>query len=101
MRTVAAAVAALVIGIVSGYINIQYITWLQKRTPAAMIGRMMSLVMFASIGLSPISHALSGTILELSPLALFGGAGVLLTGVALVTLLSPAARSLSAPGERN
>ena len=43
----------LVIGIMGGYANILFTAWLQGRTPQAMMGRVMSLLMVASIGLSP------------------------------------------------
>ena len=49
-----------------GYFNIQFTSWLQTRTPPAMMGRVMSLLMVASIGLSPISNAVSGALIRIS-----------------------------------
>ncbi|HIP72199.1 MAG TPA: MFS transporter, partial [Anaerolineae bacterium] len=46
-----AILTSLVNGIADGYVVIMFITWLQLRTPEAMLGRMMSLLMFASAGL--------------------------------------------------
>jgi len=41
--TLISALAALVIGLSMGYINVITITWIQSRTPQALMGRMMSL----------------------------------------------------------
>jgi hypothetical protein len=51
-----------IVGLASGAVNTFGISWLQRRTEPAMQGRVMSLVMLASIGLVPISYALSGAI---------------------------------------
>lgn len=76
--TVIAALIVLIIGIAEGYIVIMFTTWLQVRTPERMLGRMMSLLTFASVGLIPISTALSGALIEANATALFLGAGSLL-----------------------
>lgn len=47
-----AAAAALVMGTANGYANIMLITWLQQKVAPEMTGRIMSLVMFAAIGLN-------------------------------------------------
>lgn len=76
--TVIVALISLWMGIINGYVNILAITWLQKRIPETLMGRVMSLIMFASLGLVPISSALSGAILELNVAVLFIGSGVLM-----------------------
>ena len=58
--TLVAAAVGLVMGVSDGYVVILFITWLQVRTPPAMLGRTMSLLMFAGMGLSPLSLALAG-----------------------------------------
>ncbi|MDE0196884.1 MAG: MFS transporter [Caldilineaceae bacterium] len=63
----AALVAA--IGVMGGYTNIIFTTWLQARTPQKVMGRVMSLLMIASTGLSPISNAVSGAMMALLSLA--------------------------------
>ena len=68
-----------------GYTNIMFTTWLQARTPQKVMGRVMSLLMIASIGLSPISNAVSGALIKLSLGWVFVGAG------AMMALLSLAA----------
>jgi hypothetical protein len=50
-----------------------------------MQGRVMSLVMLASVGLTPVSFAVAGAIAQLNPTVLFVGAAAMLllaTGVA-------------------
>jgi MFS family permease len=69
----------------NGYFVITTITLLQQRTPREMLGRLMSLLLFASTGLLPISEALSGAVSRWSLTALFVGTGILMLFVALWT----------------
>ena len=80
-----AAALVVAIGVMGGYTNIMFTTWLQARTPQKVMGRVMSLLMIASIGLSPISNAVSGALIKLSLGWVFVGAG------AMMALLSIAA----------
>jgi hypothetical protein len=57
---VGAAAAVLLFGAGIGFANIVFITALQKWTPVPMLGRVMSLVMLASIGTFPISVTVTG-----------------------------------------
>ncbi len=77
------AAALFVLGVGNGYLVIILITFLQRRTPAHMLGRMMSLVMLSNVGLGPVSQALSGAVSKVSLELLFlgSGAGILLTAV--------------------
>ena len=52
--------------------------------------------MFASVGLIPISQAVSGVLIKLSFTGLFVGAGILMIVIALWTAASPAMRMISA-----
>ncbi|HET8707700.1 MAG TPA: MFS transporter [Pseudomonadales bacterium] len=92
--TLVAAFASLVMGATNGYNNILLITWLQNRISPAMTGRMMSLIMFASLGLNPISTALSGALIGLNATALMVVAGSLMTIFTLSAAFSPAVRGL-------
>ena len=92
--TVIAALIVLIIGIAEGYIVIMFTTWLQVRTPERMLGRMMSLLTFASVGLIPISTALSGALIEANTSALFLGAGSLLLLTVGIAALTPEARTM-------
>ena len=71
------AALTLVIGTLNGYADVQFTSWLQGRTPQAMLGRVMSLLMVASVALSPISVAASGALIKLSLTWVFVGSGAL------------------------
>ncbi len=69
------------LGVGNGYLGISLFTWIQARTPEHMLGRTMSLVTFASLGLVSISQAAAGTVArwDLDALFLFSGGLVLAT----------------------
>lgn len=75
----------LLLGSGNGYFVIATITLLQQSTPRTMLGRLMSLLLFASTGLLPLSEALSGAVSRWSLTALFAGAGILMLFVAAWT----------------
>jgi len=85
----------LILGLGNGYLDVLLFTWLQLRVPAEMLGRMMSIVMFASYGLGPISQAISGAILKWSLDNLFIFAGTLVLLLTLWTVFQPALRVFS------
>jgi hypothetical protein len=89
-----AAVVAALVGVAGGYVQIQFITWLQLRTPAHMLGRMMSVLMFSVFGLGPLSNTIAGVLIDWSPVAVMAGAGTMIAGVALLTGFSPSIRRL-------
>ena len=93
-----AAGLALVIGVAGGYTDIMFTSWLQARTPQRVMGRVMSLLMIASIGLSPLSNAVSGALIKLSLEWVFVGAGALLTLLCLSAGLSREVRNIKMPG---
>jgi hypothetical protein len=72
-----------IIGMGSGFINIALSAWLQRRSEAEMLGRVMSLVVFASVGLSPISYTLAGALVDWDLTWTFFAAGALV----LLTIL--------------
>ncbi|MGB7538762.1 MAG: MFS transporter [Anaerolineales bacterium] len=73
-------VIIFLLGLGNGYITILVLTWIQSRTPRAMLGRMMSMLMLTNTGVSPISQAVSGAVIKWSfpGLFLLAGAGLLL-----------------------
>ena len=73
-----------VAGVMGGYTNIIFTTWLQARTPQKVMGRVMSLLMIASIGLSPVSSAVSGALIRLSLGWVFVGAGAMMALLSIV-----------------
>lgn len=90
--------AALLIlsGLFAGTVQIAIITWLQRRVPQAMMGRIMSIVFFTFLGLAPLAAALAGGLLKVISLPeLFVGAGLSLTTVAMLCLTRPSLRAIS------
>lgn len=69
------------LGIGNGYLAISLFTWIQGCTPQNLLGRTMSLVTFASLGLVSISQAAAGTIArwDLDAVFLLSGGLVLVT----------------------
>lgn len=89
------ALLFLPVGLLSGFLNVAVYTWMQKRLPAAMLGRGMSVFMFIFTGLSPIAAAAAGALLQyLTPAQLFFGAGLCLISLALLALLLTSLREL-------
>lgn len=86
-----AASLMLVTGLGNGYIAVVAVTAVQRMTDEAFLGRVMSLIMLAAVGLIPVSQALAGAIIKLSPDALFVGAGL---GFGVVALLAVSKRSM-------
>ena len=83
------------LGIGNGYIGLIIFTWVQQRTPKDMLGRMMSMMTLASMGLVPISQALAGVISKWNLTGLFVVAGIATVLTALWSLLRPELKSLS------
>lgn len=81
----------LLLGTLSGYVQINVFTWIQRRVPPQMMGRAMSIFMFIFMGLAPISAAATGWLLKLISLSqLFVGGGIILvTFAALAYLFTP------------
>jgi hypothetical protein len=89
-----AAVLMGLSGVGTGVVNTYGVSWLQRRTDSAMQGRVMSLVMLASMGLTPISYAVSGVIADFNPTLLFLIAGGIILLCAAGTAASRTVRSL-------
>jgi hypothetical protein len=81
-------------GISTGVVNTYAVSWLQRRTDSAMQGRVMSLVMLASMGLTPLAYAASGAIADINPTLLFLIAGGMILLCAAGTAASRTVRSL-------
>jgi MFS family permease len=84
-----AVIAMAAIGLGAGFINVRIVAWLQARTPEAMRGRVMSLVLLGAVGLSPISLAVSGVIIDFGAVSLmFAVAGAIVVAAALAGLFA-------------
>jgi MFS family permease len=91
-----AAIAALlaVMGLGVGFVNVQFSSWIQMRVERALLGRVMSVLMFAAVGLVPVSLALSGVLAQWSLGGLFIAAGAVLVVASVACLSGKAAREI-------
>ena len=72
-------------GLGAGFINVHIISWLQGRTAEEMRGRVMSIVMLGSVGLTPFSYALAGLIVDIGAVpVMFAAGGAILFGASLL-----------------
>lgn len=79
------------IGGIASFLNVQLIAWFQQRIKPAVMGRVMSVLMFGSVGLMPLSLAIVGVTLKISvPGTFFAAAAMVL----LVTLLAASQRAV-------
>jgi predicted MFS family arabinose efflux permease len=94
-----AAAATLLMGAGNGFGNIIMITLLQLWAPPALLGRVMSVVMLASMGTFPVSAALAGLLVRVfGPVPFFPVAGAVLAVAILGALTQREARDFGAPG---
>ena len=73
----------------AAFLNVQLIAWFQQRVERAMMGRVMSVLMFAAVGMMPFSLAAAGVAVKWSVPGTFIVAGGM---VLVVTLLAAAHR---------
>ena len=94
-----ATAALAVMGVLIGFTNIIAVSWLQSRVATEMLGRVMSLAMLMGFGITPLSLALAGLLLDVNATALFVGSGLLVIGVTAAAALThfPAAFDAPAP----
>jgi MFS family permease len=78
-----AAFDLFVMGLLNGYISILLLTGLQRNTPQEILGRVMSIVIFANMALVPFSQAIAGAVLRWNVEILFLGASALMVGTAI------------------
>jgi len=84
------------IGVLGGFMQVSVFTWLQRRTPPALMGRVMSMFMFIFMGLAPLSGAFTGWLMRSITLPqLFMGCGGLLVCVALGAMLASPVRHVT------
>lgn len=87
-------------GVGAGFINVHVVSWLQARTAEEMRGRVMSMVMLGSVGLAPLSYAISGAIVDLGAVTvMFGVAGAIVVMASLAGFASGVAGRMNATPE--
>jgi MFS family permease len=89
---IAAFLALMGLGV--GFVNVQFSAWIQLRVERALLGRVMSVLMFAAVGLVPVSYAAAGALAQWSLPGLFIGAGALLAAASALALTGRAARDV-------
>lgn len=99
--TWAAASLMLVTGIGNGYIGVVLMTSVQRMTDQRFLGRVMSLIMLAVVGLMPLSQALAGVVVGVSPAALFVVASVGFACMAIVTFVKRSMWGMQEAGALN
>jgi hypothetical protein len=92
LLTVATLLA--VMGLGAGFVNVQFSAWVQLRVERAVLGRVMSLFMFAAVGLVPISYAIAGFLGRWSLSSIFFVFGGLLATTSALTVTGRAAREI-------
>jgi MFS family permease len=96
--TIFAAAMGLILGAINGYINVFFMTWVQSRSPKEYLGRLMSLLMFASTGLFPVSMALSGAASRVDVTLLLAVSGGIVTLLGILMTLNPTVRAMEPAG---
>jgi len=92
--TAVAVLISVLIGLFLGYTNLTFMSWVQRRIPRQLMGRVMSLMMFSSLALTPISMAVAGAVVTISLTGTFAVAGLGMAGLALLSLLSGTIRRM-------
>ncbi|MFC2026363.1 MFS transporter [Chloroflexota bacterium] len=93
-NVLAAVILSVPMGVGVGIFNIVLISWFQKEAPSRMIGRVMSLVMFASVGVMPFSFAISGMLVDIHAPIMFAVAGSLVLLACLYLFTVSAVRQI-------
>ena len=78
----------------AGFLNVHLLAWFQQRVDRAMLGRVMSVLMFASIGLMPLSLAAAGVAVQGNLPGMFAGAGALVLMVTFIAALQRPVREI-------
>lgn len=86
--------ALVIMGAASGFTNVHIASWMQGRVAREMLGRVMSVLMFAAIGLMPISFAVAGVVAQHHLSLMFFCSGMLVIALCSAFLFSGAAKEI-------
>ena len=78
----------------SGFLNVHLVAWFQQRVDRSMLGRVMSVIMFAAVGLQPISLAIAGLAITWSVSGTFLAAAALMLLVTAFASLNEPVRKI-------
>ena len=87
-----ACVLLAIAATIGGCLQVLNAVWFQTRSDPKMLGRVMSVVMFFGLGLTPFSYVIAGALLKISPALMFAANGLFL--LAAVIVLLPARRKI-------
>lgn len=90
----AGLVLLFISGLIDGWAIIQFTTWLQRRSPQRLLGRVMSLLMFSFVGLAPVADTIIGGLIELNLNAVLLICGTLLALIALIVAFQAPIRAM-------
>jgi MFS family permease len=88
------AAVLFVVGFSAGFLNVHLIAWFQQRVEREMLGRAMSVLMFAAFGLQPVSLMVAGIVVKWGVMVLFTMASALLALVTVRTAFLAPVRSI-------
>jgi len=83
-----------ILGFGSGLTAVYFSSWLQARIDRNFLGRVMSIFMFASFGLLPISYAVAGALAQANLSLMFAGSGALVLATTVAAALNKQIRAI-------
>ncbi|MFJ8389460.1 MFS transporter [Streptomyces sp. NPDC094438] len=93
-HVVAATAVVSLIGLGSGFLGVVVVATLQELVPKQLLGRVLSLVVLATVAFDPFSYVLAGALLPYGTTTLFLVCGSAVLACAGLVAASPAIRSL-------
>jgi MFS family permease len=90
----AVGVILVFMGVGSGFTNVQILSWIQTKVDRAVMGRVMSVLMFSAIGLLPMSLGIAGAVAQLHLATMFVAAGSMVMLATVVAACTPAVRAI-------
>ena len=88
------AIVLATMGFVGGYAEVNLSAWFQEHVDRALLGRVMSVMMFSAIGLIPISLLIAGALTQISFEAMFLASGIVIFLVAARATFNAHVRSI-------
>ena len=81
-------------GVFDTYMYVHFNTWLQKICPEQLLGRVMSILMFMSVGLVPVGNTVIGYALDWNLLATLVGCSATIVVLCAMIAVDPRARQV-------
>jgi MFS family permease len=83
-----------ILGFGSGLTAVCFQSWLQARIDRNFLGRVMSIFMFATFGLLPISYAVAGALAQAKLSLMFMGSGAMVLAATIVAAVNKQIRAI-------